>query len=192
MCFIRGLIEHRNVWMKTPKYDCWSYFRITIQPIVKFNFAFVLQIILVEGPIAAGKTDFAKKLADELDMYYLPQASMDDVYINEYGYDMRELDSKLPPGAQSFDEKKFLNDPKNRLTSVLQMNMFGLKWVANDKIYDSQSKLTQIGIRRLYFVDSMIILMLLHIYSPPVKVLCLNDLPIQTLYFWKHYTSIIW
>lgn len=82
---------------------------------------------MVEGPIAAGKTEFAKKLADELDMYYLPQVTMDDVYINDYGYDMRELDSKLPPGARSFDEKKFLSDPKNRLTSVLQLNMFALK-----------------------------------------------------------------
>lgn len=88
---------------------------------------------MVEGPIAAGKTEFAKKLADELDMFYMPQATMDDVYINEYGYDMRELDSKLPPGARSFDEKRFLSDPKGRFTSVLQLNMFGLKWVPNEK-----------------------------------------------------------
>lgn len=81
----------------------------------------------MEGPIAAGKTEFAKQLADELDMYYMPQVTMDDVYINEYGYDMRELDSKLPPGAQSVDEKKFLRDPKNRMTSIFQMNMFSLK-----------------------------------------------------------------
>lgn len=82
---------------------------------------------MVEGPIASGKTEFAKKLANELDMYYLPQASMDDVYINEYGFDMRELDNQLPPGAQSFDEKKFVNDPTNRLTSAFQLNMYMLK-----------------------------------------------------------------
>lgn len=81
----------------------------------------------MEGPIAAGKTEFAKKLANELDMYYLPQASMDDVYINEYGFDLRDLDEKLPPGARSFDEKKFLNDPKSRFAASLQLNMFSLK-----------------------------------------------------------------
>lgn len=86
------------------------------------------KIILVEGPIAAGKTNFAKKLADELDMYYIPQASLDDIYINEYGYDLRDLDDKLPPAAQTFDEKKFLNDPKNRLTASFQLNMFCLKF----------------------------------------------------------------
>lgn len=86
-------------------------------------------MILVEGPIAAGKTEFAKSLADELDMHYIPQATMDDVYINEYGYDMRELDKLLPPGAQSFDEKRFVNDPKGSFTAALQLNMFGLKYV---------------------------------------------------------------
>lgn len=86
-----------------------------------------LQIILVEGPIAAGKTEFAKRLANDLDMYFIPQASMDDIYLNEYGYDLRDLDDQLPPGAQSFDEKKFLGDPKNRLTASYQLNMFCLK-----------------------------------------------------------------
>lgn len=100
---------------------------IKMGKIVKIKLTSFFQIIVVEGPIAAGKTEFAKTLADELDMFYMPQATMDDVYINEYGYDMRELDDKLPPGAQSFDEKKFLKDPKNRFTSVLQLNMFGLK-----------------------------------------------------------------
>lgn len=89
----------------------------------------ILQIILVEGPIAAGKTEFAKKLANDLDMYYLPQANMDDVYINDYGYDLRDLDDKLPPGARSFDEKKFVTDPTNRLTSAFQLNMYLLKSV---------------------------------------------------------------
>lgn len=83
---------------------------------------------MVEGPIAAGKTEFAKQLANDLDMFYMPQATMDDIYINEYGYDMRELDPQLPPGARTFDEKTFLKDPKHRFTSALQLNMFNLKY----------------------------------------------------------------
>lgn len=85
------------------------------------------QIILVEGPIAAGKEAFGKQLAADLDMHFIPPARMDDVYINDYGFDLRTLDDKLPPGARSFDTKKFLADPKNRLTASFQMNMFGLK-----------------------------------------------------------------
>lgn len=60
-------------------------------------------------------------------MYNMPQASMDDVFINAYGLDMRELDKDLPPGARSFDEKLFVNDPKGRFTAPLQLNMFSLK-----------------------------------------------------------------
>lgn len=81
----------------------------------------------MEGPIAAGKTEFAKKLAKELDMHYIPQASMDDIYINDYGFDLRELDAQLPPGARSIDEKKFVNDPKNTNAAALQLNLYQLK-----------------------------------------------------------------
>lgn len=54
---------------------------------------------------------------------------MDDVYINDYGYDLRELDQQLPPGARSFDEKQFVNNPNGRFTGALQLSMFHLKWV---------------------------------------------------------------
>lgn len=33
------------------------------------------KVIVVEGPIAAGKSKFAKELADELEMLYLPEVS---------------------------------------------------------------------------------------------------------------------
>lgn len=86
-----------------------------------------MQIICVEGPVAAGKTKFAKELAEKLDMYHMPQATMDDIYINPYGYDLRELDDQLPPGARSFDEKKFLANPNDRLVAAFQIQMYQLK-----------------------------------------------------------------
>ena len=39
-----------------------------------------------------GKTKFCQELADELDMLFVPGASMEEFYINPYGYDLRELD----------------------------------------------------------------------------------------------------
>lgn len=83
--------------------------------------------IIVEGPIASGKTKFAKELAEKLDMYYMPQTSMDDIYINEYGFDLRQLDDQLPPGVRSFDEKKFVADPYNRLVAPFQNTMYHMK-----------------------------------------------------------------
>lgn len=87
------------------------------------------KVILVEGPIAAGKTDFAKELACELEMQYFPEASMDTFYINPYGCDMRELDSQLPPNCRSFDVKNFLADPKNRNAARFQIQMYTARFI---------------------------------------------------------------
>lgn len=69
------------------------------------------KLIVIEGPIAAGKNKLAKIIADEFEMKYVPDVTLDDYYINPYGYDMRNLDYKLPLKTQSFDEKKFCLDP---------------------------------------------------------------------------------
>jgi len=69
------------------------------------------KIIVIEGPPAVGKGALAKKLADELDMLYFPSPSVASTYINDYGYDLRALDGKLPLSCQSYDESEFLKDP---------------------------------------------------------------------------------
>ncbi|XP_042216693.1 NADH dehydrogenase [ubiquinone] 1 alpha subcomplex subunit 10, mitochondrial-like [Homarus americanus] len=87
------------------------------------------KVIVVDGPIAAGKTEFAKEIADELDMLYVPHANMDMLYINPYGYDMRQLDSQLPDSVKSFDEKNFLQNPKDPNAAGFQFHMFRLRLV---------------------------------------------------------------
>lgn len=84
-------------------------------------------MICVEGPIASGKSIFAKELAEELGMLYMPPATMDDIFINEYGFDYRTFDDKLPPGAQCFDNKRFCLDPTNRLVGQFQIRMYMLR-----------------------------------------------------------------
>lgn len=86
------------------------------------------KIIVVEGPIASGKSAFAKDLAKDLDMLYLRAPSMNDVYINPYGFDYRQLDSQLPENAQSFDEKKFLENPKHKNAAGFQIQMLVTKF----------------------------------------------------------------
>lgn len=86
-----------------------------------------VQIIVVDGPVAAGKSKFASELATELDMLYVPEATMDMLYINPYGYDMRKLDDQLPESCKSFDVKNFLRDPTNRLTANFQIRMYMLR-----------------------------------------------------------------
>lgn len=92
----------------------------------QINCYIVFKIILVEGPIASGKSEFAEKLAADLDMKYFPRATMDDYYINEYGFDLRTFDSQLPPLARSFDEQ-FVHNPSHKLVAAFQYQMYQLK-----------------------------------------------------------------
>ncbi|KAK8743067.1 hypothetical protein OTU49_001509 [Cherax quadricarinatus] len=85
------------------------------------------KIIVVDGPIAAGKTAFAKEIADELDMLYVPEANMDMYYINSYGYDLRQLDDRLPESTKSFDEKNFHQDPTHLNAAGFQFQMFRIR-----------------------------------------------------------------
>nr|CAH7712942.1 unnamed protein product [Callosobruchus chinensis] len=82
------------------------------------------QILVVEGPLASGKSKFAKQLAAELDMLYLPEANLDMMYINEYGFDLRKLDAVLPETTWSFDVNDFMRNPKHRLTARFQIQQY--------------------------------------------------------------------
>jgi len=70
------------------------------------------KLVVVEGPPALGKTEMAKALAEEFDMKFVPGFTMEDYYVNNYGYDLRELDYRFTSERnKSFDEKKFAQDP---------------------------------------------------------------------------------
>lgn len=86
------------------------------------------KVIVVEGPIASGKTEFAKELASQLDMFHMEDVNMDTVYINPYGYDMRQLDPKVPEDMRSFDETKFNLTPTHRNVASFQAWMYRLRF----------------------------------------------------------------
>lgn len=60
-------------------------------------------------------------------MLYMPAANMDQVYINPYGYDMRQLDPLLPDRCKSFDEKDFMRNPSHPNAPKFQMDIFRIK-----------------------------------------------------------------
>ncbi|KYM98921.1 PREDICTED: NADH dehydrogenase [ubiquinone] 1 alpha subcomplex subunit 10, mitochondrial [Cyphomyrmex costatus] len=86
------------------------------------------KVIVVEGPIAAGKSKVAAKLAEEFEMVYLPPPTFDEYYINEYGYDIRTLDDRLSVGSQSCDVQKFLTNPYHPNVPMFQFHYFQLKF----------------------------------------------------------------
>ncbi|KAI8120610.1 NADH dehydrogenase [ubiquinone] 1 alpha subcomplex subunit 10, mitochondrial [Lucilia cuprina] len=100
------------------------------------------KIICVEGPIAAGKSKFAKELAEELEMLYVPEANMDMVYINSYGYDMRKLDPQLPESCRSYDVVNFCKEPNHSLAATFQIRMYMLRF---EQYVDSLAHLLSTG-----------------------------------------------
>ncbi|PNF29067.1 NADH dehydrogenase [ubiquinone] 1 alpha subcomplex subunit 10, mitochondrial [Cryptotermes secundus] len=110
---------------KTKSYNFW---RAWLQDTTTDRFDENTKIVVVEGPIAAGKTAFAKSLAEDLDMLHMPEVTMDDFYINSYGYDMRKLDPQLPVGARSYDEKNFCTEPNHENTANFQIMKYKLRY----------------------------------------------------------------
>lgn len=81
----------------------------------------------MEGPIAAGKSRLAKKLAEELDMLYFPEANLDMIYINDRGFDLRSVDDQLPESCKSYDVNNFLTNPKHLNTASFQLLQYQVK-----------------------------------------------------------------
>jgi NADH dehydrogenase (ubiquinone) 1 alpha subcomplex subunit 10 len=77
----------------------------------------------------SGKSDVAKKLAEELDMLYMPDATLDDHYINSYGYDMRKLNKELPESCRSFDLVDFHKSPAHKRSGVMQCIMYKMRYL---------------------------------------------------------------
>ncbi|KAK0177016.1 hypothetical protein PV328_001107 [Microctonus aethiopoides] len=86
------------------------------------------KIVIVEGLPAVGKDKFAKKLAEELEMLYVPQPRFDDIFISPHGFDYRTLNEKLPDDAQYFDEKMFLANPYHRNTCAMQHTYYQMRY----------------------------------------------------------------
>jgi len=67
----------------------------------------------VDGNIAVGKTQFAKKLAERFDLKFFPPTREKQLFLDDKGYnfDLRKLDALLPEGVRLYDLKKFYADP---------------------------------------------------------------------------------
>jgi len=119
-------VPKANIYSKTsgmlePRLKPWpyetlgfSYFFHLIDGTTK-RFNDNTKMVVVDGPPALEKSKFAKELADELDMIYVPPVTMENYYVNHNGYDLRELDHKFHyPRNISFDEKKFAQNPTSQ------------------------------------------------------------------------------
>ena len=82
------------------------------------------KVVVVEGPVAAGKTQFAAALAEDLGMKHFPEANMDIHYVRPNGCDLRMFDSQIPEDTRTFDHVNFNQCPKHRLAGNFQIMMY--------------------------------------------------------------------
>ncbi|XP_076273776.1 NADH dehydrogenase (ubiquinone) subunit ND-42 [Rhynchophorus ferrugineus] len=113
-----------------PKPKPWNYqeksFNILYHPFDRTTSRFDenTKLIVVDGPVASGKTKFAKEIAKSFGMQYFPEANLDMNYINNYGYDLRKLDPLLPVDCRSFDVMDFLKNPQHKLVAKMQIQQY--------------------------------------------------------------------
>lgn len=100
------------------------------------------KVIVVDGPISGGKHEIAKQIAEELDMKFFPDPTMDLLYINDYGYDMRNLDPKMPEAARSYDEARFCREPDHFLSANFQAMKLKFRYA---KYFDMLAHLLNTG-----------------------------------------------
>ena len=85
------------------------------------------KVIVVDGNLATGKTEFAKSLADRLGFHYVrPVNEKDLFYSREFGMDMRRLNYALSKDSQYYDLRSFLSDPhpEKGVGSKLQLQFY--------------------------------------------------------------------
>ena len=85
------------------------------------------RLIVVDGPPAAGKELVARALAEEFEMQFMPAASGDLIYVNDYGYDLRQLNERLPHKLKLLQVDDFLKNPYDSRMGSFQINWFEFK-----------------------------------------------------------------
>ncbi|XP_035723090.1 NADH dehydrogenase [ubiquinone] 1 alpha subcomplex subunit 10, mitochondrial-like [Vespa mandarinia] len=104
------------------EYTSFSFLEYTIERYDENS-----RIIVVEGPIAAGKDKFARELAKKLEMGYMPPPSFDLLYKNAYGSDIRSLNPQMPEELQTCDIETFLTNPKHKCVPAFRITHYLLK-----------------------------------------------------------------
>lgn len=67
------------------------------------------KVIVVEGNVGSGKNDFAKRIAKNFDLKFIPGITEDDVFAATFKFDLRCVDDMLPESAQQYTNMKLFH-----------------------------------------------------------------------------------
>jgi len=94
------------------------------------------KMIVVEGAAGIGKSEFAKELADQFEMMYIPPVTHEDIYMGPYGVDYRKWDHMYPDWFKSFGEKDFIKNPLGHSEGTCDRyhgRVYKMKWIEQFK-----------------------------------------------------------
>ncbi|XP_011307868.1 NADH dehydrogenase [ubiquinone] 1 alpha subcomplex subunit 10, mitochondrial [Fopius arisanus] len=130
VAFITGKKLRENRPPRPPPFDYrnknYGQWHVWTDPMEK-RFDDNSKVIVVDGLPAAGKFEFCKKLADELEMCHYPAVTFDDLHVDPHDFDYRTLNSKLPIDCQYVDINTFLRDPKGFNSTSVQVHQYLLR-----------------------------------------------------------------
>lgn len=105
----------------------WGFHNWFLDPFTRKKFDENSKIIQVEGNVAAGKQEFARKLADQLGMVYFPPVDIEDLLINKHGFDYRAINPLLPERLRHCDMPMFHENPARHSVIHLQYHLFRMR-----------------------------------------------------------------
>lgn len=103
------LREPRPKPFNQDKYDFTALWALLDRTTLRFDEN--SKLVVVEGAHAVGKTKFAKELAEELEMLYMPNPAVTSMAVNAYGDDLRNYKEYFTPANWVFDETDFSRNP---------------------------------------------------------------------------------
>lgn len=86
------------------------------------------KIVVVDGNIGSKKEEFAKEFAAKFGMLYMPEPRMDDVYVNDDGFDYRTLNKYIHPKLHAIDERMFYENPMHEGVPWFKMLYYRLRF----------------------------------------------------------------
>lgn len=86
------------------------------------------RLIVVDGNIGSGKSALAKTIAEEFELKHYPEVSLDNFYVDAYGFDYRSINHLLPESCRMCDMKMFYEDPHNITVAKMQFLIYTLRF----------------------------------------------------------------
>ncbi|XP_027203990.2 NADH dehydrogenase (ubiquinone) subunit ND-42 [Dermatophagoides pteronyssinus] len=86
------------------------------------------KIICVEGNIGSRKDKVCEGIAKEFGFHYMPEPRIDEIYINQDGFDYRTLNQYIHPKLHAIDEKMYYEDPNHPAVPWMKIFFYKIRY----------------------------------------------------------------